>query len=157
MVPLRLTREGEPDARAFEARFVAELDRAEKLGTFALDVYPRYPELRASGPVRLPFTIAMARSPAALDVTALDTDVVLVAYQDGTAPELVWRSAMTPAEAGAIAHQLHLVALAVAEAPETRVSDLPLLDDQERSRILVAWNETAAPIPDAAVHALVAA
>jgi amino acid adenylation domain-containing protein len=43
-----------------------------------------------------------------------------------------------------------------AAAPETRVSELPLLDDAERAQVLVEWNRTAAEIPAAPVHAQVA-
>src|SRR5690606_6020211 len=34
---------------------------------------------------------------------------------------------------------------AVAEAPDTRITELPLLTEAERRQILVEWNDTAAP------------
>jgi amino acid adenylation domain-containing protein len=39
----------------------------------------------------------------------------------------------------------------IAAAPDTRVSALPMLSSDERERMLVTWNETARPIPDATV------
>ncbi|KYF81052.1 non-ribosomal peptide synthetase [Sorangium cellulosum] len=45
----------------------------------------------------------------------------------------------------------------IAAAPSERVSRLPLLDAEERRRVLVAWNDTALDVPgDACVHDLVA-
>ncbi len=41
--------------------------------------------------------------------------------------------------------------------PDARVSELPLLDDAERRRVLVAWNDTAFPHPeDTLIHEIVA-
>ena len=43
---------------------------------------------------------------------------------------------------------------AVADDPEVRVSTVPLLDAEERSRVVEAWNHTAAPYPPLSVAAL---
>jgi amino acid adenylation domain-containing protein len=48
---------------------------------------------------------------------------------------------------------LHLLGAAVAE-PDSRISKLPLLTSDERETLLKRWNDTAAEIPDGAIHAL---
>ncbi|MCB9797022.1 MAG: amino acid adenylation domain-containing protein [Alphaproteobacteria bacterium] len=40
------------------------------------------------------------------------------------------------------------------EAPERRLSELPLLSEAERHQLLVEWNDTAAPVPELPIHAL---
>ncbi len=52
------------------------------------------------------------------------------------------------------AHYVRLLEGAVAN-PEQKVSALPLLDEEERRRVLVEWNDTAAPYaPANGVHEL---
>ncbi|HEX9941039.1 MAG TPA: amino acid adenylation domain-containing protein, partial [Thermoanaerobaculia bacterium] len=55
-----------------------------------------------------------------------------------------------------LGHFSHLLA-AVADTPERRLSELPLLSASQRSQILVAWNDTAAEVPMACAHQLIAA
>jgi amino acid adenylation domain-containing protein len=38
-------------------------------------------------------------------------------------------------------------------APDTRISELPLLDDADRAQVLVEWNRTAVELPGVLVHA----
>jgi len=45
----------------------------------------------------------------------------------------------------------------LAAAPETRLAELPLLAAAERHQLLLAWNDTRAPLPEATLHGLVAA
>jgi amino acid adenylation domain-containing protein len=49
------------------------------------------------------------------------------------------------------------LAEAVTEDPSARVSRLPLMTDGEREQLLRVWNDTAAPVPQDALHQLVAA
>ncbi|MFP3969310.1 amino acid adenylation domain-containing protein, partial [Actinomadura fulvescens] len=46
-----------------------------------------------------------------------------------------------------IAHAWNRVLAAVAEAPDTRVSEVEILDPAERHTLLAEWNDTAMPIP----------
>jgi natural product biosynthesis luciferase-like monooxygenase protein/amino acid adenylation domain-containing protein len=57
---------------------------------------------------------------------------------------------------GMLAH-LKVVLQAVAGAPGTRLSDLPLLTPGERERVLVEWNHTSAALPTTCIHDLFAA
>ncbi|MCB9796383.1 MAG: amino acid adenylation domain-containing protein [Alphaproteobacteria bacterium] len=50
----------------------------------------------------------------------------------------------------------HLVTLlrGIADDPERRLSELPILSEPERHQLLVEWNDTAAPAPELPIHAL---
>ncbi|HYR06581.1 MAG TPA: amino acid adenylation domain-containing protein, partial [Longimicrobium sp.] len=57
---------------------------------------------------------------------------------------------------GMLRQYRHLLG-AAAGAPGTRVSEVPLLDDAERARVLNQWNHTDAPYPgESSIHALFA-
>ena len=59
------------------------------------------------------------------------------------------------ATADAMLGHLATILRAFVEDPARRLADVPMLDDAERHRIVVAWNETAeAPPPRATLHAL---
>ncbi|MBP2684157.1 MAG: lgrC4, partial [Deltaproteobacteria bacterium] len=51
-------------------------------------------------------------------------------------------------------HFVTLLSAAVAD-PDQRVSDLPLLTEAERHRVLVDWNSTAAAYPETTIHRLI--
>ncbi|MEP6769656.1 MAG: amino acid adenylation domain-containing protein, partial [Acidobacteriota bacterium] len=55
----------------------------------------------------------------------------------------------------AMLSQLGLLLSAIAEDPDRRLSQLPILTESERHRILVEWNDTAAEYPgDSTIHGL---
>ncbi|MEV7602210.1 amino acid adenylation domain-containing protein [Kitasatospora sp. NPDC089797] len=56
-----------------------------------------------------------------------------------------------------LAHRFGVLLSAAAEAPDTPLSGLPLLDDAERRTVLTEWNATARPVPAGGLHDLVAA
>ena len=57
---------------------------------------------------------------------------------------------------GRMASQLEVLLSSIAEMPEQRISELPILPDAERHRLLVEWNATAASYPgESCVHALI--
>ncbi|MFD6096653.1 amino acid adenylation domain-containing protein [Nocardiopsis flavescens] len=53
--------------------------------------------------------------------------------------------------ASALVDRLGRVLAAAAADPGTRVRDIPLLSEEERHRVLVEWNDTAAPLPEGSV------
>ncbi|WP_242884761.1 non-ribosomal peptide synthetase [Actinomadura litoris] len=59
-----------------------------------------------------------------------------------------------PETARAIAEGLVRVLESAAEAPDTPVGDLTPLDEATRERVLVEWNDTARPVPEASVAEL---
>src|SRR5450755_2897873 len=62
-----------------------------------------------------------------------------------------------PESAQRLARQLALLLNAIAADPGTSVGELPVLDAAERTMLLEQLNNTAAPVPNAAVHELIAA
>lgn len=54
-----------------------------------------------------------------------------------------------------MAHYANLLA-AIARAPERRVTELPLMSDAERRRVVVEWNATDVAFPERLVHELIA-
>ncbi|MEU6205010.1 amino acid adenylation domain-containing protein [Micromonospora musae] len=100
------------------------------------------------------FQTALNYIPASgLDAVALGTTKDDLAFDITTeTSRLVYRTALfdrATAETVA-ARYVRLLEAAVAD-PQQRVSALPLLDDAERERVLVTWNETAQELPAATV------
>jgi amino acid adenylation domain-containing protein len=158
VVPLRIALAPEATFAHAQQTLLAELARCEELGTYALDLSCRDPDLRAgSARERLPIVLAIVESPRELDPTALDAELVLAAYQDGSSPELIARTPLKPWQIAAIGSQIAVLARTASEHPQTPLADLPLLTGEERERILVGWNQTAVPYPaDRCIHELVA-
>ncbi|CAM5410182.1 hypothetical protein GCM10010329_76790 [Streptomyces spiroverticillatus] len=59
--------------------------------------------------------------------------------------------------AARLAHRFGVLLAAAAEAPDTALSRLPLLDAAERRTVLTDWNATDRPVPSGGLHDLVAA
>jgi amino acid adenylation domain-containing protein len=100
--------------------------------------------------------LAAASAPAKFD---LDLGVVETldgqGRPDGLRAMLVAASDLfDPASAQRLAERWLRVLEQVAEAPDTRVSAVSVLDPQERAAVLDGWNQTSAEVPDAAVHEL---
>ncbi|MFJ4192147.1 amino acid adenylation domain-containing protein [Kitasatospora sp. NPDC089509] len=62
-----------------------------------------------------------------------------------------------PAGIARLAHRFGVLLSAAADAPDTPLSGLPLLDAAERRTVLTEWNDTARPVPAGGLHQLVAA
>ncbi|MCX5661772.1 MAG: amino acid adenylation domain-containing protein [Planctomycetota bacterium] len=154
IAPLRLTRAAESTLADVVAGWSAERKRLDRLGTFARDLYPRFPELRAVGPTRLPLAIVVVASPDT-PLDELDADMLLVAYEDGSPPALLDRATLLPWQRTAVARQLAQVERTLRATPQIPMSSLSLLDDEERHQVLVEWNQTRAPFPSCSVPALV--
>ncbi|HSF39926.1 MAG TPA: non-ribosomal peptide synthase/polyketide synthase, partial [Thermoanaerobaculia bacterium] len=100
--------------------------------------------------------------PAGLRLTPLDVeqhtskfDLTLSVLEDGDALSAAAEYASDLFAAATVdrflAHFGTLLAGA-ARSPETLLSELPLLTAEERHQLLTAWNDTAAGLPDLAVH-----
>ena len=148
VVPLKLSRVDDETYGEFAARSTTELERAIALGTYALDLAPRYPELRVVGRPHLPFVVVEAESPPRLDIERLDAELAVAVFADGSAPEMVDRVGLSMSQADAIGDQIACLWRESIAAPSCPLVDLPLLEPDERDRILRAWNDTACPFPD---------
>ncbi len=155
-VPLRVRLQAGDSFSQFQQRLDAELDQTMKLGSFRHTLLRRYPELRDHQIDRvLPVAIVLAPSPNQVDWQHLKTAMALVAYEDGSAPELIHAGALTPVHSQAIVRQLQNLIAACLDRPEQSLELLPLLATAEQQQILVEWNQTAVPFPsDTCVHQL---
>jgi amino acid adenylation domain-containing protein len=147
-VPLRVQHCAGESFTQFQTRFEASLERTTQRGSYGLDIFARYPELRHH-PVlsTVPVAIVLATSPDELDDQSLHAEIVLVAYEDGSQPELVHYGALDDAQSLAILQQLQSLMQSVLEAPEQPLQSLPLLSAAQLHQVLVDWNQTAKPYP----------
>ncbi len=152
VAPLRLSREHEVSAADFLVQARADLQRAQAAGSYALDITSRRPELlgrpsKPSWPIALSFASEPRPEPFA--------NLTFWLPSGAQAPSLLVPADKPSWQLDALDAQLACVAQALIASPNLTVADLPLLDDAERHRILVEWNQTQAPIPDACVHTLI--
>ena len=146
----------------FQQRFETALDDTCRLGSFRHTLLRRYPQLHSDGSEGsddnfLPVAIALAASPNQLDWQSPGASMALVAYEDGTLPELVHSGSLNNTDSKAIVQQLQSLITACIEDPQQSLHQLPLLSIAQQQRILVDWNDTAEPFPtDKCIHDLFA-
>jgi amino acid adenylation domain-containing protein len=172
---LRADLRGDPPFRAFLGRV-----REATLGAFAHQEMPferlvdelKTPRSAAHAPVfQVAFTLQTAGDPsvslAGLDVEPVpvegtharfDLTMGLRRHAEGMDGELEYATALYDRDTALrmVAHFRTLLAAACA-APDARLSELPLLDDAARARVLDGWKATATDgPPTATIHQLVA-
>lgn len=155
-VPLHVTVDPTQAFRAFQTQIETSLENAAHRGSYALDIVSRYPELRDAALLNdLPVTLVLANSPEQLNWRSLKTSIALVAYQDGSTPELIHGGALSDWASAAIVQQLQTLIAACVEQPDTVLSQLPILTAAERHQVLVGWNNTTIDYPrDKCIHQL---
>jgi amino acid adenylation domain-containing protein len=151
-VPLHVNMEHK---QSFAAGFHAVQEQVEltkKRKTYARDIIARSPSLRArvhTQGVYLP-SICVDRVEAAHDYEASrGGELTLVIQEDGR--ECLWVYDVEVFEQESITqmqHQFTAFLQGIASDPQQPISDLPLLNEAERSRLLVEWNATRAAYPD---------
>ncbi|MES2889469.1 MAG: amino acid adenylation domain-containing protein [Pseudomonadota bacterium] len=138
----------------FEAAFAATAQRLQTQGNFALDLYERAPGLQSqTWPARWPWALWVADAAPETGL-ACCTDVVVWLSTDGSTARLRTSLATPSHTADALDAQLAALTAASLDAPWQSVAQLPLLDDAQRERLLVTWNTTAEPMPEASIHQL---
>jgi natural product biosynthesis luciferase-like monooxygenase protein len=157
-VPLHVETRAEESFSQFQQRFSASLDRASRLGSFRYTLFRRFPELQDRNQ-NIPVAIISAPSPDRLDAQIswqyLDASIALVAYEDGSLPELVHAGVINDAYSHAITQQLQTLIAACVEQPDAQLERLPLLSGATQQNILVDWNQTEVPFPsDRCIHEL---
>ncbi|MFK8004538.1 MAG: MupA/Atu3671 family FMN-dependent luciferase-like monooxygenase [Polyangiales bacterium] len=140
-VPLRLNvKSGAAYAKLVESAN-KELARVEKHGPFPRELVVRHQADAPNWDVR--FAVTDDAANFVLPEGALVAIVVA-----GTNAQLVFDAARFDSNAAAdLARQLDVLRAAGNADGSTTVSALPLLSDEERNRILVEWNATAADFP----------
>jgi natural product biosynthesis luciferase-like monooxygenase protein len=152
-LPLALTIDPSATFRAQVERVRADMTEMEARSTFLRDVVARYPDLHDRSGIAdgsaWPVCVATGtdRIPPCQLALVLPTDAP---------PRLSFdASVITESSARAIAAHLSTLLDAAAKHPEQPISKLPLLGDDERTRVLVEWNRTAREYREACVHHLV--
>jgi amino acid adenylation domain-containing protein len=162
LIALGIDLSGEPSFRALQSRVHAGLMEASAHGGA-----PFHEVLREMRSARLqanpPFTVAVSQSTAELTSVGtsthppflLDLKFTLEDRDDELCGEIQYSPDLFDQGtiATAIEHWKNLLASAC-ENPDKPVSELPILGEAERRRILYEWNETSAAYPDARVHEL---
>jgi amino acid adenylation domain-containing protein len=152
LVPIRIAKRDETFAQ-FRDRFIEMMTRTQQLGSYALDVAVRYPQLRDRSRT-LPVAIGLADSPDALKLP--DAALTFVGYRDGSQPELIYRSPIDASIADAIAEQLQVFITAYCDRPQQPIQTLPLLSAAQMEQMLEKWNDTATAYPSRCIHELIA-
>ena len=165
VLPLRLTAAPEQGFESFAVDVSSAVTDLVSKRSFAMDLVAREPSLRALGPSHLPIVIRLAASPAALSgslsATRADTSgdvrpqLAFVAFDDGSAPELVSDADLDPSQVAAIQDHLRTISAATIEEPRMLVRSLPLLTETQRQTILHEWNDTHEAFPDSSIHELI--
>jgi len=159
VVPLPLDVNLDQTVRGFVGDVSQVLTKAgDKLG-YLSDVVARYPHLRenpilASGRLA---SVAVVLADGAEQGTGLSTgtDFALVIEEGGTRVRALHDDgALSGDDAARIAHQLGVFLDGMADASR-RVTQVPMLDTADRTRVLKEWNQTAADFDRTkTVHAL---
>ncbi|WP_164002944.1 non-ribosomal peptide synthetase, partial [Pyxidicoccus caerfyrddinensis] len=99
--------------------------------------------------------LTMRGAPLADSVAKFDLTLTLRRTGDGYKGRLDYRADLFEAStAERMVRHLRTLVEALVASPDTRLSALPLLSDEERRRVLVDWNATRADFPEACVHSL---
>ncbi|MFO0757919.1 MAG: amino acid adenylation domain-containing protein [Byssovorax sp.] len=117
-----------------------------------LNLVPEVPGLR------LP-DLAVETIPGHNESSPLDLLVSLRELDDGSLAGDLRAAAdlFSPATASRLARRLTRVLIAVAEAPDTPISAVPLLDDDEQQEVTERYNVTHRPLPESSLPALIEA
>ena len=158
-VPLHVSVEG---GQSFEEVFHTvqeQVKQTKKRKTYARDIIARYPALHARTNIQgayLP-SICVELVETLLDYKVLrSSEMTLVIREDGE--ECMWAyHAEVLDEESVVEMQQGFTAFlqGIVSDPKQRISDLPILTDEERHRLLVEWNATHASYPtDKRIHEL---
>lgn len=146
-LPLRLRVRGKDTSEKHLEASAREFERAKARGTFLIDLLQREPEISDVN-----FDVVIAESDGELD-GAIGAGASLVFVCDGSAIELVVNTARLPLEnAERIATRLHTIVEALAS--KQNVSEISLMSEAEKNRVLNEWNATQKDYERACIHEL---
>ncbi len=142
-LPLALALTSDSTVAQLEAAVAAEIEAIDKRGGYGLDLpwRRRAPEL-ASRPHRVVLEIGREREGSLPE----GADLALLVAPDGS--ELGWlydHRSLGEEAAASLADRFAAFVEGAASAPDTKLSEVPLLTEAERHRLLVTWNDTTRP------------
>ncbi|HWP45434.1 MAG TPA: formyltransferase family protein, partial [Blastocatellia bacterium] len=150
--PLRISADQLESFAGHYARVREEIQLLKKRGAYLRDVLFRYPALGrlAETDTESLFPVAVERVERLSDYEAIaGSQITLVIPEHDS--ECLWvydSEALDEQSVRAIVLQFTMLLSAAAEDPERRISDLPLITEEERHRLLVEWNQTSFEYPD---------
>jgi natural product biosynthesis luciferase-like monooxygenase protein len=135
---------------------LADLALVRRLRTYPRDAVARFPSLRSllkqGGRPVFPLTVEIVEDAASADPIPGSELTVLVS-QDGRSTCWVYDSALFSAESIAAMQQQLTDFLAAAGDPDIPLTDVSLLSERQRARMLVEWNATDVGYPvEACIH-----
>ena len=138
--PIRIQTQEDESFKQFKSRLETDLDR-----DLSTDAAPQF----------IPVAIAILENPAQLPSGQLTASMTLVAYADGSPPELIHTGALTQTDSDAIIRQLQSFIPACNSQPEQPLARVPLISTAEQHQLLVDWNQTTTTVPtDVCIHQL---
>jgi amino acid adenylation domain-containing protein len=147
-VPLRINCQSGESFTQFSERIKTECYRVSQRGNYARDIVARYPELQAASVNSLSVAVVLVSCPNDLNITNLTSEIVFVAYEDGSLPELIHTGVLSYLQSEAILQQLQCFITSCLQHPEQSLQSLPVLTEAERYQLLFEWNQTQSDYPD---------
>jgi natural product biosynthesis luciferase-like monooxygenase protein len=159
-VPLRAAVDFKRGFNALRDAVQAELKEIRRRVTYATDAVARTPELRTLAntcdPRVLPVAMAIVDDLSQAHAQP-GSELTIAIERDGRRARWLFDSSKLSAAAVAQLQQQFNALLTASDADVSRtLAELPLLDDQQRQQVLVAWNDTAGPWrSEACMHRLI--
>ncbi len=154
VVPLRVPEAARASFEDFATAVQRAWSRVARHPTFPLDLGPRIPALRGRPVLPPRWPLAMFEGDAPPPDLGVEVAILLSVDPDlGLVRPWVTES-ITDEQVERIDAQLAALASAAQDDLLRPVAALPLVDAAERQRLLVAWNDTARPLPRACIHEL---
>lgn len=157
--PLRFNVDGAATFADIATSIKDKLEWAGKVGSYFLDIYWRYPQLRQLGEadrgIGLPVTLASGESLAGFHPLP-GNELILLASERGEECLLGYDTGRFENEdAESISGYFQTLLQAIATEPERSIAEIDLLSSGDRDRLLYEWNNTDAAYPtDRCVHEL---
>ena len=158
-VPLRVPVDREAPLAATMSAMVEELGAVRAHESYAYDLVPRTPELRDLVGAALPVVVELVGRLDDAYAAPPGCELAVLITADGSSSRWVYDPRVYAADdIRSMQRGVAALARVAAEHPHAPLRSLPVLDADERRRVLIEWNATALPYDSMrTVHELVAA
>ena len=160
-LPLHIEANVEGDFHSLLDSVRGELQKLRNHKTYSLDLPSRHPAFQTNGhtaatlPLPVAVEISTVGSRASTHDCAAGTELMLGVSEDGAECSWYFNPGVFEQDTiSALANHFICFLQSIAAQPDKPLASTSLLSDAERHKILVEWNDTAAPIPDTSIHEL---